>query len=70
MPGCTGYVVAKDPSDENAIRATEVWDSEASHDASFTLPAVKTAVEKVRPMVVGVRSKVATEPVGGWGLPS
>jgi len=64
------YVVAKDPTDENAIWATEVWDSEGSHDASFTLPAVQAAVAQVRPMVVGVKSKVVTEPVGGCGLPS
>jgi len=68
MPGCMSYVVAKDQTDENAIWATEVWDSEASHDASFTLPAVKAAVAQVKPMVVGVKSKVVTEPVGGYGL--
>ncbi len=68
MPGCMSYIVAKDPADENAIWATEVWDSQASHDASLTLPAVKAAVEQVKPMVVGVQSKLVTEPVGGWGL--
>jgi hypothetical protein len=30
MPGCLGYVVAKDATDENAIWVTEVWDSKAS----------------------------------------
>jgi len=69
MPGCLSYVVAKDPTDQDAIWATEVWDSEASHDASFSLPAVQAAVAEVRPLVVGVASKVATEPVGGCGLP-
>jgi len=68
MPGCLSYVVAKDPADENAIWATEVWDSEASHDASFSLPAVQAAVAQVRPLVAGVESKVVTEPVGGCGL--
>jgi quinol monooxygenase YgiN len=68
MPGSMSYIVAKDPADENAIWATEVWDSEASHDASFTLPAVKAAVEQVKPMVVGVQSKVVTQPVSGYGL--
>jgi quinol monooxygenase YgiN len=41
MPGCFGYVVAKDSVDENVIWVTEVWDSVASHDASLLLPAVK-----------------------------
>jgi quinol monooxygenase YgiN len=68
MPGCLSYVVAKDPADENAIWATEVWDCEASHDASFSLPAVQAAVAQVRPLVAGVVSKVVTEPLGGCGL--
>jgi len=69
MPGCLSYIVAKDVTDENAIWATEVWDSEASHDASLTLPAVKAAVEQIKPMIAGMQSKVATVPVGGVGLP-
>jgi len=69
MPGCLSYIVAKDPTDENAIWVTEVWDSEASHDASLSLPAIKEAVGLVRPMVVGMPSKVITTPVGGHGLP-
>lgn len=68
MPGCRSYIVAKDTADENAIWATEVWDSEASHDASFSLPAVKETVGLVRPLVVGIESKVITTPVGGHGL--
>jgi len=68
MPGCLSYVVARDPTDQDAIWATEVWDSEASHDASLSLPAVQAAVAEVRPLVAGLASKVATEPVGGWGV--
>jgi len=56
MPGCLSYVVAKDPADANAIWITEVWDSEQSHKASLSLPAVKQAISTV------------TEPVGGHGL--
>ena len=44
MPGCLSYVVAKDSADENSIWVTEVWDSVASHDASLSLPSVKTAI--------------------------
>lgn len=68
MPGCLSYIIAKDPADENAIWATEVWDSERNHDASFSLPAIQEAVGVVRPLVVGVQSKVVTVPVGGHGL--
>jgi quinol monooxygenase YgiN len=69
MPGCLSYVVAKDVADEDAIWATEVWDCEASHDASFSLPAIREAVAQARLQLVGMQSKVVTEPVGGCGLP-
>ena len=68
MPGCLSYVVAKDPSDENALWITEVWDSDASHSASLTLPAVKEAIAKGRPLIAGFSDRVVTTPVGGFGL--
>lgn len=69
MPGCYSYVVAKDPVDANAIWITEVWDSKASHDASLSLPAVKTAIARGRPLIASFDSHFITEPVGGHGLP-
>ena len=41
MPGCLSYVVATDPGAPDAVWITEVWDSEASHKASLSLPAVR-----------------------------
>ena len=70
MPGCLSYVVAKDPADENAIWITEVWDSEANHSASLTLPAVKEAIAKGRSLIAGFSDRVVTAPVGGFGLPN
>ena len=69
MPGCLSYIVAKDASDVNAIWITEVWDSKASHDASLSLPSVKDAIAKGRPLIAGFSDSVATMPVGGYGLP-
>lgn len=68
MPGCLSYVVAKDPSDENAIRITEVWDSRESHEASLALPAVKEAIARGRPLIAGFDEQIVTTPVGGHGL--
>jgi quinol monooxygenase YgiN len=68
MPGCLSYVVAKDSSDENAIWITEAWDSQASHDASLSLPSVKDAIAKGRPLFAGFGDRVVTTPVGGHGL--
>lgn len=69
MPGCFSYVVAKDAADENVIWVTEAWDSQASHDASLLLPAVKNAIPQAKPIVAGFEKVAVTTPVWGVGLP-
>jgi quinol monooxygenase YgiN len=68
LPGCLSYIVAKDPADANAIWITEVWEDEASHKASLSLPAVRAAIAKGRPLIAKFDQRVVTEPVGGYGL--
>lgn len=68
MPGCLSYVVAKDPADADVVWITEVWDNAASHKASLSLPAVRAAIARARPMIAGFDSHVETEPVGGVGI--
>ncbi len=68
MPGCLSYVIATDPSDADALWITEVWDSQESHQASLTLPTVKEAIGKGRPLIAGFSNRVETVPIGGHGL--
>jgi len=68
MPGCFSYIVGKDIADENAIWVTEVWDSEESHKASLSIPAVKAAIARAMPLIVGFEPGAVTAPVGGIGL--
>jgi len=68
MPGCLSYVVATDPADPDALWITEVWDSQASHQGSLALPAVKAAIVKGRPLIAGFSNQVETTPLGGYGL--
>jgi len=68
MPGCLSYVVARDPSDPDALWVTEVWDSGASHRASLSLPAVKEAIARGRSLIAGFDQQIETEPVGGHGI--
>jgi quinol monooxygenase YgiN len=68
MPGCLSYVVATDPADGDALWITEVWDSQASHQGSLALPAVKAAIAKGRPLIAGFSNRVETTPLGGYGL--
>ena len=68
MPGCLSYIVATDPADPNAIWVTEVWDSQASHMASLSLPIVQQAIARAKPLIASFGENVVTEPVGGFGL--
>ena len=44
MPGCLSYVIASDPADDKVLWITEVWNSQESHQASLSLPAVQAAI--------------------------
>lgn len=68
MPGCLSYVVAKDPRDANALWITEVWESADRHKASLSLPRVREAIAKGRPLIASFGDSVQSEPIGGHGL--
>ena len=68
MPGCLSYIVASDPSDPDGLWITEVWDSQASHQASLALPAVKETIARGRPLIAGFGNRVETVPLGGLEL--
>jgi quinol monooxygenase YgiN len=68
MPGCLSYIIALDPADANALWVTEVWDSQASHQASLQLPSVQAAIAKGRPLIAGFSNRVETTPIGGHGI--
>ena len=68
MPGCLSYVVARDPSDTNSLWVTEVWTDRESHQASLTLPSVRDAITRGRPLIASFGDRTETEPLGGHGL--
>ena len=68
MPGCLSYVVAKDPTDPDALWITEAWESQDQHKASLSLPSVQAAIAKARPILAGFGERFETQPVGGHGL--
>lgn len=47
---------------------TEVWDSQASRQASLSLPAVRQAIGRGRPLIAGFGEWIVGEPAGGYGL--
>jgi quinol monooxygenase YgiN len=68
MPGCLSYVVHKDTKDENAIWISEAWTDEASHKASLSLPEVRAAIQRSKPLIASFGDYAITEPAGGHGL--
>jgi quinol monooxygenase YgiN len=70
MPGCRSYVVARDPGDPDVLWVTEVWDDRESHQAALSLPAVRAAIARGKPLIKEFAAHFVTEPVGGFGLAS
>src|SRR5690349_8967287 len=68
MAGCLSYIIAIDPNESDALWITEVWDDEASHKASLSLPSVQQAIAKGRPLITGFSNRTVTTPVGGIGI--
>jgi quinol monooxygenase YgiN len=68
MPGCLSYVIARDQSNADAVWITEVWDSEASHKASLSIPAVQASIKRAMPLIASFGEHITTQPVGGHGL--
>lgn len=52
----------------DALWVTEVWDTEASHEASLSLPSAQEAMRKGRPLIVEFEELIVTTPLGGHGL--
>lgn len=68
MPGCLSYVISKDQADENGLWITEVWESQAQHEASLSLESVQQAIAAGRPLIAGFGERFETTPIGGHGL--
>ena len=63
MPGCLSYVIAKDPTDADALWITEVWTDKESHKASLAIPEVSETIKKAMPLIAGFDQHIETEPV-------
>ncbi|MEQ8879529.1 MAG: antibiotic biosynthesis monooxygenase family protein [Cyclobacteriaceae bacterium] len=67
--GCQLYVISKDPSLRDAVWVTEIWDTKADHDASLSIPEVRSLITKAIPLIDGAPSKgQELEVMGGYGI--
>ena len=68
IAGCLVYIVSVDASDAELLWVIEVWENEKSQQASLTVPAIRTAIDKAMPLIVHFESIAMTKPIGGMGL--
>ncbi len=67
-PGCELYVVSTSEADDDAVWITEVWRTEADHDASLSLPGVPELIGRARPLIAGMGHSQRLMPIGGLGV--
>lgn len=68
VKGCYLYIVNSDPNDPDAIWVTEIWQSQADHQASLANEAVKAVIMQGRPLIAGFGERFEVTPIGGKGL--
>ncbi len=67
--GCQLYAISKDPGIPDAVWVTEIWDTKADHDASLSIPEVRSLIAKAIPLIDGAPSKgQELEVMGGYGI--
>jgi quinol monooxygenase YgiN len=67
--GCYSYIIGTLPEEPDAIWITEVWRTQADHQASLSNEAVKAAIAAGRPLIASMTDRVEFTAVGGVGLP-
>lgn len=68
VAGCQLYLINTSPNEPESVWVTEVWRSQAEHDASLTIEGVQEAISQVLPLLAGPPEKIDVLPVGGKGL--
>ncbi|MGI8999951.1 MAG: putative quinol monooxygenase [Candidatus Limnocylindria bacterium] len=67
-PGCDLYLVStSETDDDEAVWITEIWRTEADHDASLSLPGVPELIGRARPLIAGMGDSQRLVPIGGVG---
>lgn len=68
VAGCRAYLVSVEADDADAIGVYEVWDTQAQHDASLQVEAVRAVIAQARPLIAGFRDRQEFTPLGGLGI--
>lgn len=68
VPGCLLYVVNTSSSEPDAVYVTEIWQDEASHGASLSMPGVRDLITSTMPLLASAPEGQRFTPIGGKGL--
>lgn len=67
--GCKLYAVATDIGNSDAVHITEIWASQADHDASLNVTGVRELIQRAMPLLSAPPQKGQEYTVlGGWGI--
>lgn len=66
-PGCELYIVNVSATEPDTIWVTEVWSSQAAHQAALAREEIKALIQRGMPMIAG-GERIEVVPVGGKGL--
>ena len=67
-PHCELYTVNVSPTESHIVWVTEVWRSQADHEASLMRDDVKDLIKGGMAMIAG-GERIEVIPIGGKGLP-
>ncbi len=65
---CTIYVVNVSPTEPDVVWVTEIWRSQAAHQASLTREDTRKLIERGMTLIAG-GERTEVVPIGGKGLP-
>ncbi|MCC6613043.1 MAG: antibiotic biosynthesis monooxygenase [Anaerolineae bacterium] len=68
LADCHLYLVNTSPTEADAVWVTEIWHSEAAHDAFLTDEATRAAIQQVLPLLADRPEKINLVAVGGKGI--
>jgi quinol monooxygenase YgiN len=50
-PGCELYAVSTSDGTDDEVWVTEIWRTQADHDASLAIPGVRELIGRARPLI-------------------
>ncbi len=68
MAGCQLYLINTSLTEPDVVWVTEVWRSQADHDASLALASVRALIQQALPLIAAPPERIDVQPIGGVGL--